>query len=221
MKNTIISWDGSNGVVMNCVKKRLRCTFKLGCYFSVISLESSDSESEEDEETEENEEENKGESETIDETTTKDTEGTEEVLTPLKETSSSPKETSSPSKPTSPRKDLKDKEKKKGENEEKTTKRKKKRKRMVPVIDCKQKSHDADMMALEEVQTMEDRIASASLQIKVHLLLMLFLKWNEHDKTKKAHSFVETLSWKNFYGHSPSSADSRRAVVSYWQKNVH
>ena len=28
-------------------------------------------------------------------------------------------------------------------------------------------------------------------------------------------------SWKNFYGHSPSSADSRRAVVSYWQKSVH
>ena len=26
---------------------------------------------------------------------------------------------------------------------------------------------------------------------------------------------------KKFYGHSPSSADSRRAVVSYWQKNVH
>ena len=24
-----------------------------------------------------------------------------------------------------------------------------------------------------------------------------------------------------FYGHSPSSADSRRAVVSYWRKNVH
>ena len=36
-----------------------------------------------------------------------------------------------------------------------------------------------------------------------------------------AHSFVETWSWKNFYGHSPSSAESRRAVVSYWRKNVH
>ena len=34
------------------------------------------------------------------------------------------------------------------------------------------------------------------------------------------------LSWRYgheniFYGHSPSSADSWRAVVSYWQKNVH
>ena len=28
-------------------------------------------------------------------------------------------------------------------------------------------------------------------------------------------------SWKHFYGHSPSSADSRRVVVSYWRKNVH
>ena len=36
-----------------------------------------------------------------------------------------------------------------------------------------------------------------------------------------AHSFVETWLWKNFYGHSPSSADSRRAVISYWRKNVH
>ena len=38
---------------------------------------------------------------------------------------------------------------------------------------------------------------------------------------RPAHSFVETWSWKHFYGHSSSSADSRRAVVSYWQKNVH
>ena len=34
------------------------------------------------------------------------------------------------------------------------------------------------------------------------------------------YSFLETWSWKNFYGHSPFSADSRRAVVSYWRKNV-
>ena len=38
---------------------------------------------------------------------------------------------------------------------------------------------------------------------------------------RTAHSFVETWSWKHFYGHSPSSADSRRAAVSYWRKNVH
>ena len=29
------------------------------------------------------------------------------------------------------------------------------------------------------------------------------------------------LVMKEFYCHSPSSADSRRAVVSYWRKNVH
>ena len=34
-------------------------------------------------------------------------------------------------------------------------------------------------------------------------------------------SFVETWSWKKFYAHTPFSADSRRAVVSYWRKNVH
>ena len=38
---------------------------------------------------------------------------------------------------------------------------------------------------------------------------------------RPAHSFVETWSWKHFYGHSPSSADSRRAVVSYLRKNVY
>ena len=29
------------------------------------------------------------------------------------------------------------------------------------------------------------------------------------------------LSWRLVYGHSLPSADSRRAVVSYWRKNVH
>ena len=33
--------------------------------------------------------------------------------------------------------------------------------------------------------------------------------------------FRGDLVMKNFYRHSPSSADSRRAVVSYWRKNVH
>ena len=32
------------------------------------------------------------------------------------------------------------------------------------------------------------------------------------------HSFVEI---DIFYGHSLPSADSRRALVSYWRKNVH
>ena len=33
--------------------------------------------------------------------------------------------------------------------------------------------------------------------------------------------FRGDLVMKKFYGHSLSSADSRRAVVSYWRKNVH
>ena len=32
--------------------------------------------------------------------------------------------------------------------------------------------------------------------------------------------FHADLVIKTFLGHSPSSADSRRAVVSYWRKNV-
>ena len=35
------------------------------------------------------------------------------------------------------------------------------------------------------------------------------------------HSFLEIWSWNIFCGHSLSSADSRRAVVSFWLKNVH
>ena len=34
-------------------------------------------------------------------------------------------------------------------------------------------------------------------------------------------SFVEIWSWNIFYGHSLPSADSRRAVVSFWRQNVH
>ena len=37
----------------------------------------------------------------------------------------------------------------------------------------------------------------------------------------RQHSFVEIWSWNIFYGHCLPSADSRRADVSFWQKNVH
>ena len=37
----------------------------------------------------------------------------------------------------------------------------------------------------------------------------------------RQHSFVEIWSWNIFYDHSLLSADSRRAVVSFWRKNVH
>ena len=35
------------------------------------------------------------------------------------------------------------------------------------------------------------------------------------------HSFMEIWSWNFFYGHSLSSTDSGRVVVSFWQKNVY
>ena len=37
----------------------------------------------------------------------------------------------------------------------------------------------------------------------------------------RQHSFVEIDHEIFLYGHSLPSADSRRAVVSFWQKNVH
>ena len=38
---------------------------------------------------------------------------------------------------------------------------------------------------------------------------------------RSATFFREDWPWNIFYGHSPPSADSRRAVVSFWRKNVH
>ena len=38
---------------------------------------------------------------------------------------------------------------------------------------------------------------------------------------RSATSFLEIWSWNIFYGHSLLSADSRRAVASFWRKNVH
>ena len=38
---------------------------------------------------------------------------------------------------------------------------------------------------------------------------------------KSATFFRGEWSWNIFYGHSLPSADSRRAVVSFWRKNVH
>ena len=36
-----------------------------------------------------------------------------------------------------------------------------------------------------------------------------------------AGSFPADWSWNTSYGHSLPSANSRRAVVSFWRKNVH
>ncbi|XP_060551894.1 uncharacterized protein LOC132713351 isoform X3 [Ruditapes philippinarum] len=61
----------------------------------------------------------------------------------------------------------KTKGRKKGKNKkEKQVKKKRKKKKPVPVIDCKARSEEADNLILEEVETLEDRIATASLQIK-------------------------------------------------------
>ena len=39
--------------------------------------------------------------------------------------------------------------------------------------------------------------------------------------SRSATFFRGDWSWNIFYGHSLPSADSRRAVVSFWRKNVH
>ena len=49
----------------------------------------------------------------------------------------------------------------------------------------------------------------------------LVKRWSRVRSSLPAHSFVEIWSWKKFYDHSLPSADSGRAVVSYWRKNVH
>ena len=51
--------------------------------------------------------------------------------------------------------------------------------------------------------------------------LLVCGRWRVRASCLAKHSFVEIWSWKNFYDHSLSSADSRRAVVSYWWKNGH
>ena len=56
------------------------------------------------------------------------------------------------------------------DNELKVEGESKKKKAVVPVIDSNKKCHEADLQALEEVQNMEDRISSASLQSKVVVL---------------------------------------------------
>ena len=42
-----------------------------------------------------------------------------------------------------------------------------------------------------------------------------------HPPPRSATFFRGDWSWNIFYGHSLPSADSRRAVVSFWRKNVH
>ena len=59
--------------------------------------------------------------------------------------------------------------------------------------------------------------------------------WHKHFDTSAAHHYIRLQvwssgpatffhgdwSWNNFYGHSLPTADSRRAVVRYWWKDVH
>ena len=46
------------------------------------------------------------------------------------------------------------------------------------------------------------------------------MRWLQIRSSRPATFFCGDWSWNNFYGHALLSADSRRAVVSYWWKNV-
>ena len=46
-------------------------------------------------------------------------------------------------------------------------------------------------------------------------------RWRVQPPPRSATFFRWDWSWNIFYGHSLPSADSRRAVVSFWRKNVH
>ena len=46
-------------------------------------------------------------------------------------------------------------------------------------------------------------------------------RWRVRPPPRSATFFRGDWSWNIFYGHSLPSADSRRAVVSFWRKNVH
>ena len=66
--------------------------------------------------------------------------------------------------------DSEDKDKQQENDDELKVEGESKKKVVVPVIDSNKKCHEADLQALEEVQNMEDRISSASLQSKVVVL---------------------------------------------------
>ena len=76
--------------------------------------------------------------------------------------------------------------------------------------------------------------SECGLRLPVHLLCTLAGRGSSIGSVSAWHAsgpefdphVRHILSWrlgheKKFYGHSPSSADSRGAVVSYWRKNVH
>ena len=54
-------------------------------------------------------------------------------------------------------------------------------------------------------------------QCRTHFHYIRLQVWSSGPAT----FFHGDWSWNNFYGHSPPTADSRRAVVRYWWKDVH
>ena len=61
-------------------------------------------------------------------------------------------------------------------------------------------------------------ICSAGPARSVGCAIRLVFRRSQVRSSGQAQSFVEIWSWNNFYGHSLPTADSSKAVVSYWRK---
>ena len=82
-----------------------------------------------------------------------------------------------------------------------------------------------------DISTLAPQIFSHNLSSQVFLLFFFGLggfavrletrRSRVQPPPRSATFFRGDWSWNIFYGHSLPSADSRRAVVSFWQKNVH
>ena len=73
------------------------------------------------------------------------------------------------------------------------------------------------------------RVKITLMDAKMHTRPTLYSQYSESDCRFRGHEFNPDLvpyfrgdwSWNNIYGHYPSSAESRRVVVSYKRKYVH
>ena len=68
-------------------------------------------------------------------------------------------------------------------------------------------------MYVELLNCRSDRTILAKLCLSAHKLSI--------EKGRHANVPRRNRVWNIFYGHSLPSADSRRAVVRFWRKNVH
>ena len=75
---------------------------------------------------------------------------------------------------------------------------------------------------IEENNKSNNHISNAGLGGSVGCTVRLETRRSRVQPPSRSATFFRgDWSWNIFYGHSLPSADSRRAVVSFWRKNVH